>query len=302
MDPRKPLKCCSGGFSAVDFFKDSPWLNVPKERLGDILIERLHPRGRLLGGASKPEGPPKSKLAALAAARKKKETKRAEDDQYATSSVALLNRLGGKSRGAKASAELPLSGQRPQSAIAEQAGNVQTRKYPARKLSDLAPSPAGQYVDPSSPIFEAAPGPSVEKRSDIISAAAPSTFARTMLGFSANAREPGSESLDHWALRGSEPHTEFNFAGPSPDDVILKAQSSRVPTQKPVKPSPQPAKNSKPLDEVAQGVKNVTIEESNIKGKNLDVLAEFERSKPKDAANFVVIGMSSHHRRPYSPF
>lgn len=31
------------------------------------------------------------------------------------------------------------------------------------------------------------------------------------------------------------------------------------------------------------------------KSKNLDVLAEFEKMKAKNAANFVVIGMLRHH-------
>lgn len=291
MDPHKPLNCCSGGFSAVDFFKDSPWLSVPEGRLGDILIEPLHPRCRLLGGASKPDGAPKSKLAALAAARKNKENQRAEDGHYATSSVALLDRLGGRPQGTKSTAESPSAGQTPRCPITEHAGNVQRRKYPSRRLSNPAPSPMVQSVDVSSPVSAATPGQSLEKRPNITLAAAPSTFAQTMLGFSTKAKEPGSASLDHYALRGSEPRTEFNFTGPSPDDIILKAQNSRVSTQKRVERSPQPTNDSKSLNGVTQGVKNITIEEPKIKGKNLDVLMEFERSRQKDAANFVVIGM-----------
>jgi len=277
--------CCFGGYSAVGFFKDSPWLRVPKDRLGEILIEPLYPRGRLLGGSSKPEGAPKSKLAALAAARKKKENQHAESDHYATSSVALLDRLGGKTQGTKSFS----LGKEPRSPVVEHAGSAQMRKYPGRKLSNPAPSPAGQSVDASSLV--STPDPGVETRRDIKLAAAPSTFAQTMLGFSTNAKGPGAEPSDHYALRGSEPHTEFNFTGPSPDDIVLKAQDSRVSTPKRVEVSPQPANDSKPLNEVAQGVKNITIEEPKSKGKNLDVVMEFEKSRPKDAANFVVIGM-----------
>ena len=38
-------------------------------------------------------------------------------------------------------------------------------------------------------------------------------------------------------------------------------------------------------------MKNLNVEEKvNVKGKNLDVLAEYKKSKRKRAANFVVIG------------
>lgn len=38
-------------------------------------------------------------------------------------------------------------------------------------------------------------------------------------------------------------------------------------------------------------MKNLTVEEKvNVKGKNLDVLSEYKKSKRKNAANFVVIG------------
>lgn len=264
---------------------------MPQDRRGEILIEPLHPRGRLLGGASKSVGAPKSKLAALAAARKKKENQRAEDGHYATSSVALLDRLGGKPPGTQPNAASASPGQTPQSPVAGNAANVQTREYPARMLFNLAPAPARQSVVVPSPVSEPPPGSSVEKLPDIALAAAPSTFAQTMLGFSVNAKNPGSESSDHYLLRGCEPHTEFNFIGPSPDDIILKAQNSRVSSQKRVGQSPQPASDSNPLHDVANGVKNVTIEEPKIRGKHLDVLVEFDKSKPKDAVNFVVIGM-----------
>lgn len=290
-NPLETAKICSGTFLAAEFFKDSPWLMVPQDRLGEILIEPLHPRGRLLGGASKQDSAPKSKLAALAAARKKKENQRAEDGQPATSSVALLDRLAAKSRDTKATAELPTTGQRPRGSVAEQADNVQKRKYPARKVSDVTPSPARLLIPPSSSESETTLGPNVEKRPEVTPAAAPSIFAQIMLGFPSNTKAPGSESSDHYILRDPEPYTEFDFAGPSPDDVVLKAQNSRAPTQKSVKPAPQLANNSKNLDEAAQGIKNITIEEPKVKRKNLDVLAEFERSKPKNAANFVVIGM-----------
>jgi len=41
-------------------------------------------------------------------------------------------------------------------------------------------------------------------------------------------------------------------------------------------------------------MKAMTVEEQvNVKSKNLDVVAEYKKSKRKNAANFVVIGMTT---------
>ncbi|OAX78671.1 translation elongation factor Tu [Emergomyces africanus] len=71
-----PIPTCPEPFSAADFFKDSPWLNVPASRKADILIEPLYPPLGLLGGAPEPSGKV-SKLAALAARKRKDGERRA---------------------------------------------------------------------------------------------------------------------------------------------------------------------------------------------------------------------------------
>lgn len=283
-------KSCSTNFSAVDFFKDSPWLNIPKKRCGEILVEPLYPRGGLLGGSSKHDGAPKSKLAALAAARKKKENQMLEDGQNATSSVALLDKLGAKSRGSKADTRPSLSSLNPQNVPSGQPKNIQTRKYPVRK-------PQNEDVSPAKPTTEAAPAapgplpsPELEAKPEITPAATPSVFARTIFGTPAKSHEPVFQSADNYVLQASESHTEFNFAGPSPDDIVTKAQNTKGPAPKAAKQPTPPAKSNKSVNGVIQGVSEVNIEDTKIRGKNLDVLAEFERSKPKNAANFVVIG------------
>lgn len=53
----------------ADFFADMPWQNIPENRR-TVFIQPPRPRGGLLGGSS--TGPKTSKLAALAAARKRK--------------------------------------------------------------------------------------------------------------------------------------------------------------------------------------------------------------------------------------
>ena len=283
-------KSCSTNFSAVDFFEDSPWLSILKERCGEILIEPLYPRGGLLGGSSKQDGAPKSKLAALAAAHKKKENQILEDGQNATSSVALLDKLGAKSRGSKADTRPSSSSLNPQSVPSGQPKNIRTRKYPVRK-------PQNEDVSPAEPTAEAAPAapgplpsPEFEVKPEITPAATPSVFARTIFGTPAKSHEPVFQSADNYVLQASESHTEFNFAGSSPDDIATKAQNTKGPAPKAAKQPAPPANGNKSVNSVTQRVSAVNIEDTKIRGKNLDVLAEFEKSKPKNAANFVVIG------------
>ncbi len=62
------------------------------------------------------------------------------------------------------------------------------------------------------------------------------------------------------------------------------------------KSAKEPIKASKLNDAspkiVTQGVADLTVAEATkVKSKNLDVIREYQRSKPKNAANFVVIGM-----------
>ena len=279
---------CSTRFSVTDFFSDSPWLNIPRDRLGEIVVEPLYPRGGLLGGSSKPDGAPKSKLAALAAARKKKPIQRDEDAQNATSSIALLDKLSGKPRQLKpnsASSGNP----NPLSVVTEQTVHEQSRKYPRRKSKEPE-SP--QRQQPAEALFkksDSLASPDNEKKSEITPTARPSIFARTIFSTTTISQQHDIRSSDRYLVR-PDTHTEFNFAGPSPDDIVTKAQNAKGPTQKPVRQPPQPSSGDKSVNTVAQSVGNVTIEEPKVRGKNLDVVAEFERSKPKNAANFVVIG------------
>ncbi|EKG11506.1 HR1 repeat rho-binding protein [Macrophomina phaseolina MS6] len=80
-------------------------------------------------------------------------------------------------------------------------------------------------------------------------------------------------------------------AGPSPDDVVLNAQAkgARKPTQ---------SKDSKAKDDtsgVTEGVEGIKIDEApRVKSKNLNILAEYEKSNMKNSANFVVIGHVDH--------
>jgi hypothetical protein len=57
------------------------------------------------------------------------------------------------------------------------------------------------------------------------------------------------------------------------------------------------AGDKKSQADLAGGLKDLSMEEKiTVKSKNLDVLAEYNKSKRKKSANFVVIG-----RRPFNP-
>lgn len=280
---------CEAPFSIVQFFSDSPWLNIPENRRGEILIERLYPRGRLLGGSSKPVGNPKSKLAALAAARKKKDTPSIEDEQNTTSSVALLDKLSSKPRQVKPDTAPISSSTKCLSATTEQTVNEQPSRY-ARRKSKRLESPQDDHPSKEAPKkSDFLASSDIEKKLEITPTAGPSVFARTIVGVDVVSQPHDIRTSDHYVL-GPDTNAEFDFAGPSPDDVVTKAQSTKGQTQRPVKQPPQPSSGDKSLDIIAQGVENATIGEPKVKGKNLDVMMEFERSKIKNAANFVVIG------------
>lgn len=60
----------------------------------------------------------------------------------------------------------------------------------------------------------------------------------------------------------------------------------------------EPAKTTKQKKaaQIAKAVENIKLDDTpTARSKNLDVLAEFEKSKMKNAANFVVIGMPLYY-------
>ncbi|KAK4691505.1 elongation factor 1 alpha-like protein, partial [Lecanoromycetidae sp. Uapishka_2] len=280
------ITSCGSDFSAAEFFKDSPWLNVPKDRLGEILIEPLYPPSGLLGGASKQDSAPKSKLAALAAARKNKENQRPEDVQT-TKSVALLDKLGAKSRRPLQKTIYPSSDSR--NSQSEQTSEAQPRRYHSQRAKDIVPS-QGEKLPQWSPVAQdSQPASKVMPKADRNPIASPSAFAQTISGPSKRHQELAF-TLPQYNVHVCEGHTEFNFAGPSPDDIVTKAQNSKGLGTRSAKQQTEVAGDDQRVNGVAQAVKNVSIEDAKVGGKNLDVLAEFEKSKAKKAANFVVIG------------
>ena len=242
----------------------------------------------MLGGSSKPDGAPKSKLAALAAARKKKENQKAEDSGNATSSVTLLDKLSGKTRQAKPSGPA-LPRPSPVKVGDEQTLDKQQTKLPRRKSRGKENPQVDQPAEEPFQNLDSLARSDAEDRPEVTPTARPSIFARTICGALAMTQKHDFQFSDRY-LVGPDTHAKFDFVGPSPDDIVTKAQNTKGSIQKPVKQSPQPSSGDRSVNAVTQSVGNVTIEEPNVKRKDLNVVAEFKRLKPKNAANFVVIG------------
>jgi elongation factor 1 alpha-like protein len=177
-----------------------PWLNIPLDRQASF-IAPLYPRGGLLGGSA--DGAPKmSKLQALAAARKKK---------------AQEQKSGGSTGVEAPMAKLTLE----QSKSTEQKP-APSRGFPQRKRKDSSP-------------HEKAPTPieresSKEESQDIpmetppLDQAEPSAFANTMFSTpSKSSKQP--DSFFTLPYNAAPTANTDPFAGPSPDDVVMAAQS-----------------------------------------------------------------------------
>ena len=224
---------CTSPLTAAAFFKDAPWLGIPAHRRAEILIEPLYPRVGLLGGASTECGGKVSKLAALAAARKKKENEKSNDasSKPSTSSVALLDKLGGGRRvNNKAQDGLgqPKYHGDPLAAILDESMPLaRNRTYTMRKRRSPSPSPSSKEKVQEPPEDDHSP-PQLPK--SVV--ATPSTFARAMLGASAETGDPYAE-MSPLTMFKLPYEAEMNitessaFAGPSPDDIVTKAQNSK---------------------------------------------------------------------------
>ncbi|GFG16019.1 isoform 3 of HBS1-like protein [Aspergillus udagawae] len=298
----------SSHFSAKDFFRDSPWLNVPAHRKAEILIEPLYPRLGLLGGAPESSGKV-SKLAALAAARKKKETDKPASGAPTTPGVAgspektpvesklaslsLRERLAGNGKPQKP----PESGQLPrtlgrgtplESPLAQKKLSPEPLK--AKSPETIALEPAAKKL----PVDEEV-GKEEKEQPKVNIRASPSTFASTIVGVNMRPQitEPShlySSTVDFMQIYGQDLTEPFDFAGPSPDDVVLNAQSSAK-GFKSKQPASKSAGGKKNQGDLAGGMNNLSVQEKvAVKSRNLDVLSEYNKSHRKRAMNFAVIG------------
>ncbi|KAL5000404.1 hypothetical protein BDV10DRAFT_162708 [Aspergillus recurvatus] len=285
-------------FSVAEFFRDSPWLDIPAHRKADILVEPLYPRLGLLGGAPENGGGKMSKLAALAAARKKK-----EGDKSPAPTIGNDTQSTSEARGAPLSLRERLASKQIKQESSPSLQSLKRRSEqspPQKKSPELKPSnsAATGLEDSIKEIQIEDKRHQREEREEqsVNIRAPPSTFAVTIIGDDTRLKktEPShlyTNSLDLIKIYGQDLAEPFDFAGPSPDDVVLNAQSSAK-GFKSKQPVPK-SESSKKAAELAGGMGNLSVAEKvnvNVKSKNLDVLSEYKKSKRKNAMNFVVIG------------
>ena len=204
-EERLPISCQKDWLTTIkvasNFFKDSPWLQIPEKRRTVVLLDTLLPRGRLLGGSSS-ANPKMSKLAALAAKRRQKEN--IESSVPGKPSVTRPNESSKPTLDTK-------SAQKP---FAESIKNVTGGTQSLGISETLAERPADILQEPPEP-------QATLNVSEI--RAQPSQFASTIF----QPLELAGIS-DHLLKAVKTPETKaFDFTDPSPDDVIKKAQTPK---------------------------------------------------------------------------
>lgn len=207
---------CSKPFSFTDFFKDTPWLNVQLERQA-LFIPPLLPRGGLLGGSS--DGAPKmSKLQALAAARKKK----AQEQKSGSSSTGVEQPMADLTLGQNGYG----SGSKDKTTTnSTSAPKSSSRGFPIRKRKDSNPHekvPKDHHDRESEQS-----SPDTPMATEPVDQAEPSAFANTMFSNTSSTPPRRTSNLFSlpYATAAVAPTSADPFAGPSPDDVVIAAQS-----------------------------------------------------------------------------
>lgn len=178
---------------AKNWFSDVSWGCIPPESQGVLLeapCSNKRPAPVLLGGSSK--------LAKLAEERRKK----AAGDQTAPATqdtaFSSLDRLSKADKSKENEAPAP---------------QITAKKYPIRKKKEPSPPPREPTPPPESPKEEV---PDLR--------ASPTEFARALSRGSESSAAGTRVSLED--IVGSMATVDEAFKGPSPDDVVTKAQSS----------------------------------------------------------------------------
>ena len=192
-----------------------PWLNIPKHR-ETVFIDPPRPKGGLLGGASTPGGK-MSKLQVLAAARKKKaEEQKSEKAVKETARQVDHLILASSSSGAN----------EPQTtkSLGSALRKGPTPAQPTASLQGGNQAPETRSDKAAPPAAEPAPSPTIEKETPL-ETTAPSAFAQALLGPTTSSNSPALRNqfpFPHVRLTSSVADA---FSEPSPDDVVLTAQS-----------------------------------------------------------------------------
>ena len=211
--------------STSNFFRDAPWLNIPEDRKSEITCISHGPRSGLLGGSSAGSNSrPKSKLAALAAARKK-EKRQPQNEETAPSSGSLLGNLAAGSTKSQYPGPASIADSQEAEGL-RRTTKMQSKGQSSRDSQGRPPPPSPKPTFSAG--FEQAP---VSQLGDLTIQAAPtgppSDFATAILGLEKNrpcvSRIPAIPGKPFIVQDVADSKA---FTGPSPDDVVLKAQSS----------------------------------------------------------------------------
>ena len=201
-------------FSASDtshrsFFDDMPWLNTPQDRQ-TVFVEPWRPRGGLLGGGEGTTG--MSKLQKLAAARKKKNEQAKSQDKTGQAVEGIRKLAISESTDQK---PLPLAKRQK---ISSSSGT------PLQQRPD-SQEETGEAKQENEPTVTPSPGEESGQTAEVAPVrAAPSAFARTLFG-SAPASKATRRDVFPMPYTSSSSFSAKIFSEPSPDDIVLAAQS-----------------------------------------------------------------------------
>ena len=189
-----------------DFFFDCPWLQIPTHRQALIVEHPSLLRPRLLGGA--PKDGKISKLAALAA-------KRRQQDALKLSSTGS-DQTGSTEDYTDTLKKLRIS-QASQISKPDQSSSAEKDEDSRPSTDEVTTDQAGKNEDVRVDQRQNEPLPSQDLR------AGPSPFASLLIGATPDIEPASSVSvptLDSIVA-------PFDFSGPSPDDLVDKAQNSK---------------------------------------------------------------------------
>ncbi|OTB09622.1 hypothetical protein M426DRAFT_50879 [Hypoxylon sp. CI-4A] len=283
------VEFCSPHTSFDGFFNDMPWLNIPKDRQ-TTFIKPSPIRGGLLGGSSATGK--MSKLQALAAARKKKADSQKSEEKQMHETTQRLGNLSTTPKQSETTKEnIRPSATTPRGPTSftntnatSDLGQVGSQPVEARhKQGQSNPDAVEDSLD--KPLLTANPSETATP----FEAAKPSAFAKALLG-STDAQVPHAPKNYPFPYPNVTLSIADAFSAPSPDDVVLKAQS-QASSKKTATNAAKKKIESAGKGDIAEGVKNLKVDDTPLpKSKNLDVVKEFEKAKSKKSASFVVVG------------
>ncbi|KAI2628867.1 hypothetical protein GGR54DRAFT_367947 [Hypoxylon sp. NC1633] len=279
---------CAQHTSFASFFSDMPWLDVPRDRQ-TVFIEPLGVRGGLLGGASTPGK--LSKLQALAAARKKRAEDQKSGEKQLHETAHKLSNLTTTSRQPESTKEN----------IRPRTGEISPTRIAAATVSHEVETKSPKVVEHNhvrgqlekmDDAPDESPGPAASiSLTSPPEIATPSLFAQTLLG-SVDKHATSLPRYYPFPYLNSTSSVADAFSGPSPDDVVLTAQSQASGMKSAASTTKKKTDAVGKSDDTAvDGLGGLKIDDTPLpKSKNLDVLKEFEATKSKKSASFVVVG------------